>query len=143
MSAGSPGSVLALDVGEKRIGVAITSLVARLPRPLTTLDATDPHLLAQIQALITDETVTQLVIGWPRSLDGQATGQTAIIEAFREQLISQLAIPIDLQDEALTSQKAKTELEMRGKTYAKGEIDALAATYILEDWLQAHPELSV
>lgn len=131
----TPSSILALDVGSKRIGVAIASLVARLPRPLTTLDATDSKLFQKLEDIINEEAAVELVVGFPRGLDGQYTAQTASIEAFVEQLQEKIVLPIHLQDEALTSQKARNELESLGRAYTKEDIDALAATYILEDWL--------
>ncbi|MEK7599747.1 MAG: Holliday junction resolvase RuvX [Patescibacteria group bacterium] len=133
-------SILALDVGNKRIGVAIASLASRLPSPFKTLD-NDDKFLQNLQAIITAENVETLVIGLPRGLDGQATDQTSIVQAFVEQLKTDVSLPTYFQDEALTSRKAEEELESRGKPYAKGDIDALAATYILDDFLAEHKEL--
>ena len=136
----APSSVLALDVGAKRVGVAVASLAARLPRPLTTLQADDANFFATLQSLAETEGATALVVGYPRGLEGQSTAQTAVIEAFTHQLKEHSSLPIYLQDEALTSKRAEAELTARGKTYARGDIDALAASYILEDWLTDHPE---
>lgn len=135
----TPNYILALDVGEKRIGVAIASSIARLPRPLTTLDATSDSVFDAVQEIITSESIDTIVVGLPRGLQGQHTAQTAAIEQFTEQLRQAIKLPIHQQDEALTSRKAEAELASRGKPFAKGEVDALAATYILEDWLQDHP----
>ena len=129
----TPNNYLALDVGEKRIGVALASSVARLPRPLITLDA-GGAVRPQLEQIISDESVGVLVVGLPRGLDGQETGQTAAVRAFVANLET-LGLPIYLQDEALTSVKAKAELESRGGSYVKADVDALAATYILEDYL--------
>lgn len=136
----NPSSILALDVGAKRIGVATASLIARLPHPLTTLQADDAALFTAIQALINQEDVGAVVVGFPRGLDGQHTAQTAAIEIFVEQLREQVSLPIYLQDEAVTSRHAEAELESRGKPFKKEDIDALAATYILDDWLHEHTE---
>jgi putative Holliday junction resolvase len=73
-------------------------------------------------------------------MQGQSTDQTRTVEAFGKQLEERLTIPLYWIDEALTSQKAEIELRSRGKPYSKGDIDALAATYILEDFLKAHPK---
>ncbi len=128
-----PNHILALDVGSKRIGLALASGIARLARPLTTLDA-DGDVIDQLARIITDEKVEQLVVGLPRNLDGQETAQTASVRSFTSQL-EQFKLPIHLQDEALTSHKAEAELAARGKAYNKADVDALAATYILEDYL--------
>lgn len=133
------GYLLALDVGAARIGVAIASSIARLPRPLTTLTQSET-LFEDIAKLVDKESVSTIVVGYPRGMQGQHTAQTDVIEDFVTQLKEHLALPIHFQDEALTSRKAEAELEARGKTYAKGDIDALAATYILEDFLLEHAE---
>ncbi len=127
-------SVLALDVGSARIGVAVASLSARLPRPLTTL-SNDENVFDRLEAIIKDEDVAVLVVGLPRGLQGQSTGQTEDTTAFAEQLKGRFSLPVHLQDEALTSQQATAELEARGKDYKREDIDALAAVYILGDWL--------
>jgi len=138
MPATTPNNLLALDVGGVRIGVAIAHAIARLPRPLTTLDATAPDVLAQLERIIHVEEIGRIVVGLPRNLQGQDTEQTAVVQAFAAGLES-LGLPISFQDEALTSRKAEAELNARGKAYNKGDIDSLAATYILEDWLAVNP----
>jgi putative holliday junction resolvase len=127
---------MALDVGAKRIGVAIASSQARLARPMVTLE-NNQHTLEDIDKLIAAETVGEIVVGLPRNLDGEATGQTAETLEFSDQLRARFDIPVNFQDEALTSRKAEAELEQRGKPYNKEDIDALAATYILEDYLRS------
>lgn len=124
-------SILSLDVGERRIGVAIASEIARFARPFTTL-ANDEHFMSTLDQILKDESVTTIVVGLPRNLSGEDTAQTDYVRKFTEQLDRDMII---FQDEALTSRKAETELRQRGKPYVKGDIDALAATYILEDYL--------
>ena len=132
-------SILALDVGDARVGVAVASLIARLPRPLTTLK-NDDSVFEEILRLASSEDTGLIVVGLPRGLDGQHTKQTESAEAFAHQLGQHVSLPVHLQDEALTSRKAEAELEARGKPYDKGDIDALAATYILEDFLRDYRE---
>lgn len=131
-------SVLGIDVGGKRVGVAVASLAARLPRPLLVLERGDKFLDA-LGKVMADEDAGALVIGLPRGLEGQRTKQTETIEAFADELRERFNVPIHMQDEALTSKHAEAELEARGKPYARGDIDALAATYILRDWLSENP----
>lgn len=131
-------SILALDVGSKRVGVAVATVVARLPHPLITLHAQDEHFMAALESIVEVENVTTLVVGYPRGMQGQHTAQTEAIEAFAQRLREHFALPIHFQDEALTSKHAEAELRARGKPFDKGDIDALAATYILEDWLTQH-----
>lgn len=135
------GTILALDVGDKRVGVARASLVARLPAPLATLQR-GTGFFEQLQQLIAEERAVALVVGLPRGLDGQETGQTKITRSFVDELQEQTDLPVHLQDEALTSRKASKELEANGQPYQRGDIDALAAAYILEDFLAEHPDLA-
>jgi len=131
------GSLLGIDVGAQRIGVAQARLDVRIPQPLTTLDATgDP--LREISRLVQDNGIVAVIVGWPRGMLGQSTDQTAVVEAFVDALRRVLAVPVHLQDEALTSQKAEAELAARRKPFTKADVDALAATYILEDYLSEH-----
>jgi putative Holliday junction resolvase len=127
-------NVLALDVGDRRIGVAIASNIARLAGPLTVL-ANDETLWHELSRLLADEHIGMIVVGLPRSLSGEDTAQTKIVRAFVAQLKTKTDIPVTLQDEALTSRQAEAELRARGKKFAKGDIDALAAVYILDDYL--------
>lgn len=128
-------TILALDVGERRVGVAAANSVARLSRPVTTLLRGD-NFWDELQKTIANEAADTLVIGLPRNLDGDDTAQTAAIRRFVDELKGRISLPVHLQDEALTSRQAEAELKARGKAYAKGDIDALAAVYILEDYLK-------
>jgi putative Holliday junction resolvase len=130
-----PYELLALDVGSVRIGVARASSLVRLPEPLMTLQ-NGPQTVEQIKQLVIEHDAHTLVVGLPRGLEGQETAQTAAVREFVALLSQQLSIPLVLQDEAVTSRKAEEELQARGKPYAKGDIDALAATYILDDYLK-------
>jgi putative holliday junction resolvase len=138
----STSSILALDVGGQRIGVAVANIVARIANPLVTIENT-ADIIDVLQKLIVQERAIALVVGLPRGLSGQTTEQTNTIESFVDNLKPHVSIPIHMQDEAVTSRQAEEELKARGKPYNKGDIDALAATYILEDFLNEHPETRV
>lgn len=128
------GSWLGLDVGTRRVGVAVARADVRIPQPLTTL-TNDDSLTASLQQIIRDYDVQAIIVGLPRGVNGQDTDQTAFTQAFVERIQPDLSVPIIWQDEALTSQKAEDELAARKKPFAKSDVDALAATYILEDYL--------
>lgn len=134
------GKVAALDVGERRIGVAIASYIARIAAPHDTIDRSTTDAHEYIKQLIESESVDTLVVGLPRGLDGQETDQTRLIREFARELSDQINIPIVLQDEAVTSAQAEDRLKRRGKPYSKGEIDAEAAAIILEDYLKTAVE---
>lgn len=134
----TPRSILALDVGAKRVGVAVASFEARLARPLITLIRDDTFFEA-LKDITDVEGVRIIVVGFPRGMQGQHTMQTDAIEAFATQLRQHFPLPQYFQDEAMTSKHAETELIARGDPFDKGDIDSLAATYILEDFLSEHP----
>lgn len=127
-------NIIALDVGEKRVGVAIAHKIARLPRPLTTLKR-GPNFWGELEKILNQESASEIVVGMPRSLSGNETAQTTATREFIKTLEERVALPIETVDEALTSKQAASELMSRGKTFQKGDIDALAAVYILNDYL--------
>jgi putative Holliday junction resolvase len=131
-------SVLALDVGHVRVGVAQARSDLRMAIPLTTLARNDDDFWSQLQQLLTQNEVSEIVIGLPRGLDGQETDQTRAVQAFGSELTGKINLPIIWQDEALTSVKAESILRSQGKPYKKGDIDALAASLILTDYLETH-----
>jgi len=123
--------------------VAVANAVARIARPLTVIENNDAFP-TQLASCIADNDAEVLVVGLPRGLNGQHTAQTEAVEQFIVSLKRHISLPMYWQDEAVTSQKAEAELNQRtkrGQTYQKGDIDALAATYILEDFLTDHPEM--
>lgn len=132
-------SILAFDVGERRIGVALANVQARLASPLKTL-LRGESTLHDIQMLVDEHAAVALVVGLPRGLDGQHTKQTIAVEEFKASLETVLSVPVYWQDEAVTSRQAEAELKSRGRPFEKGDIDALSATYILEDFIHDHPE---
>lgn len=127
-------NLLALDIGERRIGVAKGDTGVRLAIPLTTL-VVDGTEVDRIRRLIDDERAETLVIGYPRNQSGEATAQTQYVEKVAAELES-LVPSIVFQDESLTSVLAEQRLKASGKPYAKGDIDAEAATLILQDYLE-------
>ncbi len=129
-------NIIALDVGDKRVGVAMTNTLARLPGPFTTL-VRDESFWQKLELLIRENDVTQVVVGLPRNLRGENTAQTERTKQFISEMKIRLEIEAEVQDEALTSRQAEEELRARGKQFAKGDVDSLAAAYILEDYLNA------
>lgn len=129
-------SLIALDVGEKRIGVAVADGSVRIAVAYDTfiVDGTEIQNIAE---LIIKESADTLVIGYPRNQSGDATAQTAYVEAFAEQL-TDLDVDIKFQDESLTSVMAEDRLKAQKAPYEKGDIDALAAAIILQDYIETH-----
>ena len=127
-------SFLALDVGEKRIGVAQADNEVRIAFPLCTVSV-DGLELQRLREIIAEVQPTVLVVGYPRNQNGEPTAQTRTIETFAAKL-EIMKVPIVFQDESLTSVLAETYLKKHHKTYTKADIDAHAAAIILGDYLE-------
>ncbi len=133
-------SLLGLDIGDVRIGVAIADTKAPFPSPLKTLEAS-ASLAKEFASILHTYKVEKVVIGYPRNLNGEATRQTKRVEQIAHLLKIPASIEVIWQDESLTSVKAKSELDKRGKPYSKGDVDSLAATYILDDYIKTIPRV--
>jgi putative holliday junction resolvase len=138
--------IVGLDIGERRIGVAISDATATLARPVGVLvragsDADALRLVAdEIARLASEEDgVASVVIGLPRRLDGTANDMTPRVQAFAEQLSAASGLPVDLQDERLSSREAESRLAVREKDWRarKKKLDAAAAAIILQDYLDS------
>ncbi len=130
------GKLLALDIGERRIGVAEADGLLRIAYPVTTV-LVDGHEVEKLKLLVRDTQPETIVVGFPRNQAGEPTSQTAAVETFTERL-HELNVPIVFQDESLTSVIAEQRLNERKKPFSKEMIDAEAATLILEDYLEAN-----
>jgi putative Holliday junction resolvase len=135
-----------LDVGERRIGIAVSDATGTLARPLGVLrpsgldvDAVDVVMM-EIARLATEEDgLGAIVVGLPRRLDGTATHLTPRVEQFARQLAIKTALPVTLQDERLSSREAESRLALNDKNWRsrKARLDAAAAAVILQDYLDA------
>jgi len=132
----SSRTLVSLDVGEKRIGVAVADDSVRIAVPFTTIEV-DGNELTTIADLVIQQAADTLVIGYPRNQKGEATAQTDYVEKFAQQL-EDIGPKIVFQDESLTSVMAEQRLVAQKKPYTKGDIDANAASIILQDYLEAH-----
>ena len=127
--------IMALDVGEKRIGVAFGDSQTKIAVAETTLD-NDDSFLEKMGDLINVKQPVVIVLGMPRNLDGQVTKQSEFVTDFAESL-NVFNLPIVFQDESLTSIEAKSLLNTQfGGKYNKKDIDAKAAELILSDYLE-------
>lgn len=133
----SKQTLLALDVGERRIGVAIGDSIGRIAMPLTTLNVDGTELI-RLQALLLEHDVTGLIVGLPRNLSGEETNQSKLVRLFADRRLGAFKLPIVFQDESMTSVLAETHLGKSKKRFAKSDIDAGAAAIILQDYLEAH-----
>jgi putative Holliday junction resolvase len=126
---------LGLDVGEQRIGVAQGDSIGRIAQPIATVEV-GSNEVAAIKTLVADYDVTDLVVGKPRNQSGDETPQTQWVKAFADEKLANLGLIIHWQDESVTSVIAEERLKARKKPYSKGDIDAEAASIILQDYLE-------
>jgi putative Holliday junction resolvase len=131
-----PTNLLCLDVGEKRIGVAVGDSSVRIAVPFDTITV-DGVEIESIAKLVAKEDADILVIGYPRNQAGEPTAQSRFVEDFVTKL-SDIASKIVFQDESLTSVIAEQRLASYNKPYSKGDIDAAAAAIILQDYIESH-----
>ena len=130
---------LALDIGNARIGVAISQDSLSLPHSVI---ANSENPIAEILTLVKNEQPQCIYIGLPLSLSGSHTQSTKMAIDFARQLETMVAIPIRMIDERLTSKSASAALRVAGKNsrQQKGIIDASAAALILEFALSSERE---
>lgn len=131
-------NLIALDVGEKRVGVALVRSDVRVATVLATLERGTDDFWDQLKAVTDEYEILTVVVGLPRNLRGEDTAQTNSVREFANELAATLHVEVVWQDEALTSREAERLLKEGGKPYAKGDIDAQAARLILEDYIATH-----
>lgn len=132
----SSHTLVGLDVGEKRIGVAVADTSVRIAVPFSTIEVDGSEIQA-ITEIVLKEQADTLVIGYPRNQQGEATAQTHYVEVFAEQL-KDLDVKIAFQDESLTSVLAEQQLISHKRPYTKADIDAQAAALILQDYVEQY-----
>jgi putative Holliday junction resolvase len=133
----SPGRVLGLDLGDARIGVAISDDERRLAVPLGTVRTGAPTDLKAIATLVRDHGVTLVVVGHPLLLSGQAGERARHAERFAEALRTFLGIPVELHDERLSTVEAERSLRAAGARgrASRRAVDRSAAAVVLQSWL--------
>jgi putative pre-16S rRNA nuclease len=133
------GPALGLDLGDARIGVAVSDDERRLAVPVGTVRTGAPADLRAIAALVTERAATLVVIGHPLLLSGEAGERAHHAERFAEALRSFLEIPVVLQDERLSTVEAERSLREAGASgrERRRAVDRSAAAVILQSYLDA------
>ncbi len=130
--------ILALDVGDRRIGVAISDELEIAAHSLTTIQRSDHStVIARIKQIIEDYMVDEIVVGMPVMMNGTMGIQGEKVSKFVEELKSEVTIPVIFMDERLTSrfvEKVLIDADVSRKKRGK-VIDKLAAVVILQDYL--------
>ena len=134
------GRILALDVGEKRIGVAVCDETATLARPLMAITrASRREDFGRIAQLAAEQGAERIVAGYPRSLSGAEGPQAQRVRRYVEALAQGLSVPVELWDERYTTVVATERLHDAGprRRRDRGQLDAAAAAVLLQDYLDA------
>ena len=130
---------LALDLGDRRIGVAVSDTLGIVARPVEVFErASRKEDFAYIGALIKAYEVDSLICGLPLNMDGTEGPQAEWVRDYSGALADTLSIPVLLWDERLTTEDAKEILHAQGKPIEKDWLDAVAAAVILQNYLDAH-----
>ena len=148
-SAVRSGRVLALDIGRRRTGLALSDPTRTLATPFGVITAHPP--LADVlrtadQLAAESDGLSAIVVGRPLHLDGRASAETADVDAFVARLRTRTALPVFVQDERLSSVEAESRLSAGERDWRKRKprLDAAAAAVILQDFLDhgGHDQVS-
>lgn len=130
--------ILGLDIGDKRIGVALSDPEGLIGMALTVVTRVDEQTdLQAVLNLITEHEVQHIVVGLPRSMDGTIGKQAEKVQAFCRMLAESTELPIDTWDERLSTVAAERAMVETGVKRArrKKRRDAVAAAIILQEYL--------
>ena len=140
---GVTGRVVAIDVGARRIGLAISDRTRTLARPLDTIavaseaDAIDLVVRRIAELAAEEDGIATIVVGLPSRLDGRASAAAEAIETFIGKLKERTQIPVVTEEEQLSSREAESRLAVRERDWRKRKVrlDAAAAAVFLQDYL--------
>jgi putative Holliday junction resolvase len=129
---------LGLDIGDKRVGVALSDPQGILASPLTIIHRQDEAAdFEAVVNIISQHQVGQIIVGLPRSMDGTLGKQAEKVKAFVDRLISHIKVPLEFRDERLSTVSARRLMREAGikKRKVKVHDDAAAAAIILQGYL--------
>jgi len=140
MSDHAPGVVLALDVGAKRIGLAVSDPERRIARPLLVYERKSRDVdVAALGRIAAEQGATLLVVGLPAKLDGSLSPEGQRVVSLAKRLERRLGLPLELVDEALSTVEVERAMLEANLSRAKRKqvVDRAAAAEILRRWLEA------
>lgn len=128
--------LIGLDVGEKRIGVALSDPLGHTAQPHVTIE-NDDEAIRRIGELASEAVACRVVVGLPLLLDGREGQQAGRARAFASLLGEQLSLPVEMIDERLTTRQAEAVISGSGagRKARKGAADRVAAALILQSYL--------
>lgn len=131
---------LALDIGQTRIGVAVSDRTGRVAMPVKVLPAAEVTGLARsFRAIVEDHEPDVIVSGFPRTMAGEDGPQAARVREIARSVANALQLPLEFEDERLSSSEAKRILRAQGlnEKQMRGKVDMIAASVFLQAWLDA------
>lgn len=128
---------LALDVGNRRIGVAVSDASKLLARPLCVIYRKREDALARLRALVREFAPDEIVIGYPRHADGRPSDQAAQVEGFAADLRQAIDVPQRYYDERHSTQEAREIIAGKKRAQQPHSDDAIAASVILQRYLDS------
>lgn len=132
--------LLALDLGEKRIGVALSDTLKIVAQPFDVFPRTSRKAdFAYVQAIVAREHVSQIVVGLPLTMSGEEGTMAQWARDYGTELGEALGIPVIFWDESLTSMQAERSMREYGmnRKQMKKKVDAVAAALILQSYLES------
>lgn len=139
----SKGKVMALDLGEKRIGVAISDETRTIAKSYAVLSRKSrKEDFRRYANIVADQRITLLVMGLPIPLSGVEGQRAAWVRDYTAELAEHIDIPIEFWDESLSTKQAEASLRLRGHRgkKIKERVDAVAAAFILQDYLDVQDQ---
>ena len=131
--------IMAVDLGDARTGLACCDRTETLASPIGVIHDKDPDsVLAKVAAAVTEYDVKEVIVGFPKNMNNTVGPRAALCTAFADKLAGLVPVPVQLWDERSTTVSAHGYLnatDTRGKK-RKAVVDAVAATIILESYLQ-------
>jgi putative Holliday junction resolvase len=133
------GRILAIDFGERRVGLAISDPLGITAQGLPTIDTRKTKdVFSHIQKIVKDREVMKIVVGMPRNMDGSIGFKGQTVKKFVKALVQRTAVEVITWDERLTSvQSQKSMREMGTKQRQKDVVDRISATLILQNYLDS------
>lgn len=134
--------VMALDVGLKTVGVAVSDPLHIIAQGITTVRRTGLKAdLTALEALVAEHAVDRIVVGWPLQPNGRPGAMTRVVDRLADALAKRTGLPIERWDERMTSRLAERALIEGGARRAtrRQVVDKVAAALILQSWLDARP----
>lgn len=128
--------ILGLDIGDRRIGVALSDPQGILASPLTIIHRQDDR--ADIEAIlniISQNQVGRIIVGLPLSMNGSIGQQAEKVKAFVQELRKHTEVPVEFRDERLSTVSARRLMRSAGKARKTGHDDAMAAALVLQGYL--------